>query len=220
MEEKPEFFILAGPNGAGKSVNGRLFVPPSVPIFNGDLVFADLATKYPQLKPEQIGGGVAKALEDARDKALNAKADFAFESNYSSNMATEIARKFQEAGYKTTLVYFGLDDLKDSAARVTQRSGTGGHDVKAEVIKYNYEEGIRRVKKDLLLYDNVVFVETQKQKAQAIAIFRKQSNQYISLPNSNNWYKKHFEKVINKMRVGILLPKKVKAKSIKRKPSQ
>src|SRR5260370_39174767 len=103
------------PNGAGKSTNGPLFVPKSLLIFNGDLVFGDLVKRYPHIEPERLQGGVAKAQEDSRDKALASKSDFAFESNYSSDMASEISQKFREAGYKTTLIYFGLDSLKSSA---------------------------------------------------------------------------------------------------------
>ena len=147
MNKIPEFFILAGPNGAGKSTNGHSLVSPSLPIFNGDLVFAELIKRYPDTEPARLQGGVAHALEEARDKAIALKADFAFESNYSSDMASEISQRFKEAGYKTTLVYFGLDSVKSSALRVTERNELGGHNVTPDVIKYNFDEGIKRVHK-------------------------------------------------------------------------
>lgn len=62
----PDFFILAGPNGAGKSTHTRRFIPASISVFNGDLVFADLVNKYPHIEPIRLQGGVAVALEKAR----------------------------------------------------------------------------------------------------------------------------------------------------------
>src|ERR1700676_3187586 len=199
MEKKPEFFIIAGPNGAGKSRNGHIFVPASLIIFNGDLVFADLCKRYPNYDRDILQGGVAKALEDARDKALSSRADFAFESNYSSDMATNITETFKNAGYKATLVYFGLERLKNSIARVKARFEKGGHNIKPADIRYNFEEGIKRVNKDLKLFDEILFVDTQ--------------NQNVSIPQNINWYKKHFEKTVNKLKLPSIHMKKIRIRT-------
>src|SRR5207248_3218786 len=125
-----------------------------------DQVLADLVKKYPGVATDRLHGGVAKVLEDARDAALAVKKDFAFESNYSSDLATEITTLFKDSGYQTTLIYFGLDNFKQSAARVRDRKMLGGHNVQPEVIQYNFEEGIRRVKKDFPLFDSIFFVDS------------------------------------------------------------
>ncbi|MFI5137160.1 MAG: hypothetical protein ACHQIM_04980, partial [Sphingobacteriales bacterium] len=133
----PQFLIIAGPNGAGKSIYGHFHVPRGISIFNGDLVFAELKQQYPNIEPDRLAGGVAVALEKARDNALAAKSNFAFESNFSNDLAIDITRMFRDAGYETTLVYFGLNDLESSAIRVDTRVQLGGHDVPLEILRYN-----------------------------------------------------------------------------------
>jgi predicted ABC-type ATPase len=201
MTKKPDFFILAGPNGAGKTTNGHLFVPTSISIFNGDLVFAHLIQKYPDIEPIRLQGGVAKSLEDARDAALTAKKNFAFESNYSSDMATELTLQFKEAGYHTTLIYFGLDSLKTAASRVKERKSLGGHDVTAEVLKYNFEEGIIRVKKDLHLFDTILFVDSRYQNTRVIALIQKELNKQINLVEHIGWYDQYFKEPVDALKM-------------------
>jgi predicted ABC-type ATPase len=201
MTPKPNFTIIAGPNGAGKSTNRHIFVPISTPIFNGDLVLADLIKKYPSIEPLRLHGGVAKALEDRRNEALALKKNFAFESNYSSDMATEITQQFKNADYHTTLVYFGLNSLKVSATRVRERIVLGGHDVTPETMQYNFEESIKRVNKDLILYDTIIFVDTQKQNARIIALIQKGEDTQITLAENIMWYTKYFKEQIEALKI-------------------
>ena len=199
MDGQPEFFIIAGPNGAGKSTFGQAFVSKSLTIFNGDLVFADLVRRYPQIEPVRLQGGVAHALEEARDKALLSRSDFAFESNYSSDMASDVSQRFRDAGYKTTLIYFGLDNLKLSAYRVERRVISGGHDVSPETIRYNFDEGIKRINSDLHQFDRVIFVDNRNENARIIGLIQKESQQHLHIEEEIKWYKIHFEHQVNKL---------------------
>lgn len=162
MAEQPDFYIIAGPNGAGKSTFGSEFLPPRTFYFNGDLVFADLCKRYPHMEPERLGGGVAVQLEKDRDATLVAREDFAFESNYSNQLATDISLLFKEAGYRIHLIYFGLADFGDSVDRVIRRKAIGGHDVLNDIIRFNREEGIKRVCANLAHYDTIKFVDTER----------------------------------------------------------
>ena len=54
-------------------VHTQRFIPASISVFNGDLVFAELVNKYPHIEPIRLQGGVAVALEKVRDEALAAK---------------------------------------------------------------------------------------------------------------------------------------------------
>lgn len=123
----PQFTIIAGPNGAGKSLNGRDFIPYGVPIFDGDLVFKQLQEKYPHIEADRFGGRVTAALENERNKAIEAREHFAFESNFSNDMAVDITRLFKSAGYDVNLLYFGLDNILQSSLRVKTRVELGGH---------------------------------------------------------------------------------------------
>jgi len=196
---KPKFFILAGPNGAGKSSYGRLRVPLSIPIFDGDLVFAELQQQYPHIEAERLSGGVAVALEKARDTALSEKAGFAFETNFSNDMAIDITRMFKEAGFETILLYFGLDDLETSASRVDTRVQLGGHEVPLDTIRFNMEEGIIRVTNNLADFDSVYFLDTGSGQSNYIAFCTKEGANYALLDNNIKWFNKNFKEPLQNL---------------------
>lgn len=196
---KPQFIILCGPNGAGKSIFGRLHVPEDTPIFNGDLVFAELIRQHPHIEADRLSGGVAVALEKARDQAISDKSNFAFESNFSNDMAIDISNMFSNAGYETSLVYFGLNDLESSALRVDTRGMLGGHGVPLEVIRFNMEEGIKRVAANLSIFDKISFVDTSvKDMAPIIAYFIKETATYEILAENVKWFNESFREPLHK----------------------
>ena len=194
MAAQPEFYIIAGPNGAGKSTFGSLLIPPDTFYFNGDLVFADLCKRYPAIEPERLGGGVAVQLEKDRDAALAARADFAFESNYSNQLAIDISLTFREAGYKITLIYFGLPTLANTKDRVAARVEMGGHDISDEAMLFNRKEGIKRVCENLHLYDRVEFIDTRRRMPERIAIYAK--NKLQVLDPDITWFERDFRKIV------------------------
>jgi predicted ABC-type ATPase len=199
MAGRPEFFIIAGPNGAGKSTGGHRFIPSHLSVFNGDLILEELVQRYPHIEKERLHGGVASALEKERDLALNSQTGFAFESNYSTDMASEISAQFRAAGYKTILIYFGLDSLKSSLSRVRSRVNVGGHYVKPDVIQYNFQEAIIRVNKDLHLFDEVYFVDTRNQNIQIISLLEKKSRSLSYIIEHIPWYDAQFKSTVNKL---------------------
>jgi predicted ABC-type ATPase len=160
MSTMPRFFIVAGPNGAGKSTLGQAFVPPGVSIFNGDLVFAELCTKHPNIAPERLKGGVAVALERARDQALEQRRDFAFETNFSSILVVDLIRLFHFHRYRIDLLYFGLPDLATSVSRVETRTALGGHDIPNETIQFNLSEGIKLLSNSSRYFCSASFIVT------------------------------------------------------------
>jgi predicted ABC-type ATPase len=197
---KPQFIIICGPNGSGKSVFGHFHVPNGTPIFNGDLVFAELKIQYSHIEPERLAGGVAVALEKARDAALAGKTNFAFESNFSNDMAIEISKTFSDAGYETSIVYFGLNDLESSALRVDTRVLLGGHDMPLEIIRFNMEEGIKRVIANLPMFDKISFVDTSiKDEAPIIAYFIKDTGAYAVLKEDLQWFNANFREPLYKL---------------------
>lgn len=190
---KPQFFIIAGPNGAGKSTYVHDFVPADTVIFNGDQVYADLLKQYPNYDPVALAGGVPFRLEKERDAAISAKRNFCFESNYSNDLATEIAETFKAADYEINLIYFGLNDIDVATSRVMTRVALGGHDIKDMDIRYNFEDGILRVKQDLALYDSIQFVDTNiNQSATVIAHYVKDESAPLVIHQSVSWFENHF----------------------------
>jgi predicted ABC-type ATPase len=198
MSKGLRFFIIAGPNGAGKTAFGSLFVPSNVSIFNGDLIFADLVRKYPHIDPEKLKGGVPSALEKARDQALSEQKDFAFETNFSANLTIQLAKQFQKEGYKIHLIYFGLKNIDFAKSRVRTRVGLGGHDVPTETIEFNYEEGIKLVKKNLRMFDTISFISNNL-KPSLVAYYEKSPLKYTQLDKRVTWFNRHFKSVINEI---------------------
>lgn len=197
---KPQFYILGGPNGAGKSTVGHLHVIAGTHIFNGDLIYAALLERYPNYDPEKLKGGVPSQLEKDKAAALSQRKHFAFETNYSTDLAKELTQEFRINGYETTMIYFGIDDLESSLSRVKVRVSLGGHDVQLKDIAFNLTEGIVRVKKDIRLFDNVLFVDTSTVgKASVIASYRKDIGDHLILQEDVNWFNLNFKEQIIEM---------------------
>src|SRR5690606_7970225 len=190
---RPQFFILAGPNGAGKSTYGHEHVPKDTIIFNDDLVYAELLQKYPDYDPEKLKGGVPARLEKERDEAIAQRRDFAFESNYSNDLAIEITDTFKKAGYETNLIYFGLDAVETAAIRVDTRVALGGHFIGTDEIIFNYQEGIKRVRENMHRYDRVKFVDTGiRGIAPVIAYYLKENGKHAVLNSNIDWFNSQF----------------------------
>ena len=64
--------------------------------------------------------------------------------------------RIKDAGYKISLIFFGLSSKEDSLSRVIQRYTMGGHNVNQDVIEYNFTEGIKRVRASLPLFENIL----------------------------------------------------------------
>lgn len=99
-------------------------------------------------------------LEKERDEAIVQRRDFAFESNYSNDLATDIIDTLKNVGYETNLIYFGLEDVETAAIRVNTRVVLGGHFIGTDEIIFNYEEGTKRVQENIHRYDRVKFLDT------------------------------------------------------------
>src|SRR5690606_5382026 len=132
-------------------------------------------------------------LEKERDEAISHRRDFAFESNYSNDLAIEITDMFKKAGYETNLIYFGLEDVETAAIRVDTRVDLGGHFIDTDEIIFNYEEGIKRVQENLHRYDRVKFVDTGvKGIAPVIAYYLNENGKHAVLNPDIGWFNSHF----------------------------
>lgn len=194
----PELFVIAGPNGAGKTTYGRAFVPEGVTIFNGDLVFANLVKQYPHVDLERLKGGVPVALERARDEAIALRTSFGFETNFSSDLTIDLINHFKANGYKANLTYMGLDDLLSAKARVSDRIAHGGHDVLAEVIRYNFEEGVKRVVESLHRFDTIEFIDNAFE-PKVIAVASASPWSHRILNNIIRWFNVHFKAELERL---------------------
>jgi predicted ABC-type ATPase len=198
MAEEPRFFIIAGPNGAGKSTLGSALVPKDVQIFNGDLVFEQLCKQYPNIDPERLKGGVPMALEKARDTAILEESDFAFETNFSSNLTMDLAKQFKEKGYTINLIYVGLENTILAESRVKTRVKLGGHDIPSETINFNFNEGIKRVQNNLAFFDTSMFFNTVPT-LEMVAFCDQRTQDFKLFGKSITWFNRHFKATLESL---------------------
>lgn len=195
---RPEFTIVAGPNGAGKSSLAPLYVNTTP--FDGDMMVMQLRKQHPDWSEEWIRGTVVQELQRQKEEAIAKQENFAFETNFSNDMAENMIREFKEKGYKVSLCYFGLPSVRDSITRVIQRKIAGGHGVDEKVISYNFYEGLSRCRKDISLFDNVTFIDSKERYGSVIAIHVGNSNIHKISPVAPEWFRDQFQDVFEALK--------------------
>lgn len=192
-ERRPELTIIAGPNGAGKSRLCSFYV--SAKSFDGDKLMLNLRREHPDWPDRWISGTVASELEKQKNEALMQKKDFAFETNFSSEMVLRMIDDFRAAGFKISLCYFGLYSESESVSRVIHRVQTGGHDVSDDIIRFNFQEGLRNTQQHLHLFDNLTFIDGNSKYGKIIALHVSKSQTHKVVDNPPSWFKEQFENI-------------------------
>lgn len=197
MTKRPEFIVIAGPNGAGKSRLCPFYIRSTS--FDGDKLALKLREEHPEWPEHWITGSVASELEKRKNEALTSKQDFAFETNFSNEMVINLIREFKNAGFKISLCYFGLDSEDESVSRVIHRSQTGGHIVSDEVIRFNFNEGLRITKQHLHLFENLTFIDGSSDFGKIVAIHMEKSHIHEVIENPPLWFKEQFKEIFDKL---------------------
>jgi predicted ABC-type ATPase len=195
---RPEFTIIAGPNGAGKSSLHEYYV--TAPSFDGDKLMMQLRKQHPTWQDSWINGAVAQELQKQKDDAIARKADFAFETNFSTDMVENLVREFKSNGYKVSLCYFGLISIDESFNRVRQRKKSGGHGISGKDLRFNYYEGIKRCRECLSLFDNVTFIDSTKDYGTVVAIHMGNGDIHKVSPTAPKWYREQFQDVFEALK--------------------
>ena len=129
-------------------------------------------------------------------------------------MVFRITEQFRAAGFKISLVYFGLYSEDESVSHVIHRVQTGGHDVADDVIRFNLQEGMKNAQQHLNLFDNITFIDGNSEYGQIIALYigkakliMLSSTRRYGFTNNSKTISMHYNlpssKELNK---GILLP--------------
>ena len=190
MERRPELTIIAGPNGAGKSRLCPFYV--SAKSFDGDKLRLNLQREHPDWPDRWINGTVASQLEKQKNEAIEQHKDFAFETNFSNDMPLRMIEEFRNAGYKISLCYFGLHNEDESVSRVMHRVQTGGHDVADDVIRFNFNEGLKNVQQSLSSFDNVTFVDGNSEYGYIVALHISRNHTHKVIDNPPLWFQEQF----------------------------
>jgi len=149
---KPIVLVFAGPNGSGKSTIARQLPHYGVYV-NAD----DLKKEYALTDIE-----AAQKAEALRNKLIEKKADFTFETVLSTERNLLLLQRAKESNYEVQCIYVLTCDAGINAARVMGRVIEGGHDVPEDKIRSRYAKALRLLPQvidasdKMLIYDNSV----------------------------------------------------------------
>lgn len=165
MDKKPMILVFAGPNGSGKSTITSAVSPI------GEYINADDIKKVIGCTDLEA----AQMAEAKRNKCLEDKRDFTFETVLSTERNLNLLKKAKEKGYfiKSFFVLTNSPDVNVNRVRI--RVATGGHDVPEDKIRARYERSLN-ILPELIKVSDIcnVFDNTQR----ASRIFSKKKDKY------------------------------------------
>ena len=136
--------IIAGPNGAGKTTLAMELLPneANISIFiNADLLAAGLDP----LNRERAAFRAGRMMLEMIDACVQRGESFAFETTLSGRGYARMIPRWQELGYRVTLVFLRLPSPESAMARVKQRVEMGGHNIPEEDIRRRFYAGWRNL---------------------------------------------------------------------------
>ena len=149
--------IVAGPNGAGKTTFAQQYLPKDAGFVNADLIAAELAPFAPETAAFQAGRIMLTEIARLAHKGQT----FAFETTLSGRGYARLIPKWQNAGYRVSLIFLQLPSPEMAIARVQGRVRKGGHAIPDAVIHRRFAAGQRNLDgiykplvDDWILYDN------------------------------------------------------------------
>jgi predicted ABC-type ATPase len=149
---RPVVLVFAGPNGSGKSTLAGL-IPHYGVYINADV----LKREYSLTDIE-----AAKAAEALRNRLVEKKMDFTFETVLSTERNLLLLKKAKEYGFEVQCIYIITCNADINVARVRGRVLDGGHDVPEDKIRSRYDKALELIPKlinvcdKMLIYDNSV----------------------------------------------------------------
>lgn len=159
-----------------------------------------LRQEHPDWQNSWIYRTVISTLMKEKEESILFNKDFAFETNFSSDLPITLITDFKKTNYKICLVYFGLTYILDSSTRVKQRQIMGGHNVSQEVIEYNFTEGIKRIQVSLSLFENILFIDGTSDFGDIVAIHIAKSGKHQITDHPTIWFDKYFKDVFDKLK--------------------
>lgn len=168
-EHKPELIIIAGPNGSGKTSITKKFLhhewAEGTTYINPDEVANEIFGDWNSLE------AVLKAATyctEWREKCLNEKVSFVFETVMSSIDKIDFIAKAKKQGFFIRLFFISTSSPTINASRIADRVMKGGHDVPISKIVSRYYKSIENCKAvssivdRLYVYDNSIDGEEAK----------------------------------------------------------
>lgn len=160
---KPELIVIAGPNGSGKTSVTQKFLhhewADGILYINPDQIAKD---KFGDWNSATSVIKAADYCEKLREKCLNEKKGFVFETVLSAPDKIDFLLRAKEAGYFIRVFFISTSHPSINASRVANRVMEGGHDVPISKIISRYYKSILNceliagIVDRLYVYDNSV----------------------------------------------------------------
>ena len=170
----PNIYIIAGCNGAGKTTASFTVLPEMLDC--KEFVNADeIAKGLSPFQPETVSFHAGRIMLERIIELIDLEVDFAFETTLTTISYKNTIEMARKKGYKITLLFFWLNDVKLAIERVATRVSEGGHNIPKDVIIRRYFKGLSNLTN--------VFIDI--------------CDYWIVINNSNNPYKFVAEGAIN-----------------------
>jgi len=149
---KPKVLVFAGPNGSGKST-----ITAQMPHYGVYINADDLKKEYGLTDLE-----AAQKAEALRNKLVEEKTDFSFETVLSTERNLLLLQKAKEKGYEVQCIYVLTCKPDINVARVRGRVREGGHDVPEDKIRSRYIKALKLLPQivdvcdKILIFDNSI----------------------------------------------------------------
>ena len=157
---EPVFFLIAGPNGASKSTySAKRLKPLGLPCIDPDAVAIELLGRHAKTRDEAIQATI-EATHRVRQRLLDSSS-VALESVFSDTKGHKLRLldEARAAGFKTALVFIGVDSPEICIARVQDRVDHGGHDVPDDVIRDRFPRCFENLQKALAKVDLAILID-------------------------------------------------------------
>lgn len=173
MNKKPEMIIIAGPNGSGKTsvtqkflhhewADNAIYINPDDVAKN---IFGDWNSADAVLK-------AAAYCQEWREKCLNERKGFIFETVFSSAEKVNFVIRAKQAGFFIRLFFISTSSPSINAARIAYRVMKGGHDVPIAKIISRYDKAIANCALIAPLVDRLYVYDNSIDDRDAALLFR------------------------------------------------
>ena len=158
--DDPVFLLIAGPNGSSKTTfSQKRLIPLGLPCIDPDAVAQELFGRHPNNREEAIEATV-EATRRVRQHVVGATS-VALETVFSDTKGHKLRLldEAHNAGFKTVLLFVGVDSPEICIARVMDRVEHGGHDVPDKVIRDRFPRCFDNLRKGLAKVDLAILVD-------------------------------------------------------------
>lgn len=188
-----KLYIIAGCNGAGKTTASFTILPEILDC--KEFVNADeIAKGLSPFQPEKVSFEAGRIMLKRINELLSENENFAFETTLSTLSYKNKIIKAKDKGYRVTLLFFWLQNIKLAKERVKMRVLEGGHNIESNVIERRYFKGIKNLFNIYLpIVDGALIFDNSEGKHELIA--DKQIDGLLNIINKEkfNLLKKYYD---------------------------